>query len=215
MLETKKFTLTVEGETEKLYFTWLEKIINSCEEKTYKVSLNAKVQQSPRSFYKGTNSKVNPVVFHVCDVESTNKIHLDKLNKILKEMKEAKTFKGIKYNLGYSNFSFELWMVLHRNNCFGKQFDRSKYLVPLQKCFNEKFEDLKHFKQHDTFIRCLNKLSLSDVKDAIKRAEIIQKDNINSGNILIKYAGYEYYKENPSLSINNVVKTILIESGLF
>jgi hypothetical protein len=31
-------------------------------------------------------------------------------------MKEAKTQKKITYYLGYSNFTFELWMVLHKRN---------------------------------------------------------------------------------------------------
>ena len=45
--ETKKYTFTVEGETEKWYLDWLAEQINSCEEAKYKVSIVAKVQQSP------------------------------------------------------------------------------------------------------------------------------------------------------------------------
>lgn len=57
MLETKKYVLTVEGETEQWYFNWLKDQINHCEDRKYNVAIIAKVQQSPRSFYKGVNSK--------------------------------------------------------------------------------------------------------------------------------------------------------------
>ena len=72
------------------------------------MAIIAKVQQSPRSFYKGVNSKTTPEIIHICDVESTSKEHIDKFEGILKEMKEAKTLKNIRYRLGYSNFTFEL-----------------------------------------------------------------------------------------------------------
>lgn len=113
MLETKKYALTVEGETEKWYFLWLKDRINEYEARTYNASIVPKVQQSPRSFYKGTNRKITPEAFHICDVESEESCHIDRFHRILKEMKEAKTLKNISYHLGYSNFTFELWMILH------------------------------------------------------------------------------------------------------
>ena len=114
MLETKKYVLTVEGETEQWYFIWLRDQINGFEGRKYNVSIVPKVQQSPKSFYKGTNSKVTPEVIHICDVESTDDHHIEKFENILKEMKEADRQKKIKYQLGYSNFTFELWMILHK-----------------------------------------------------------------------------------------------------
>lgn len=114
MLETKKYVLTVEGETEQWYFLWLRDQINTIESRKYNVSIVPKVQQSPRRFYKGTNSKITPEVIHICDIESTDKSHIDKFEGILKEMSEAKKQKNIKYHLGYSNFTFELWIILHK-----------------------------------------------------------------------------------------------------
>lgn len=214
MLETKKYTLTVEGETEKWYFDWLTVQINKVESRKYNVSISSKVQQSPRSFYKGTNSKVTPEAFHICDIESTEKIHIDKFENILKEMKEANTQKNIKYHLGYSNFAFELWMIVHKKDCFGPFNNRKQYLTPIQQCFKEKFEDLGHYKQETAFKRCLNKLTLEDVKAAIIRADKLTKQNINNGKRAIEYSGYSYYKENPALSINEVVKRIMNECGV-
>ena len=67
-LQTLKYTLTVEGETEQWYFQWLRDQINSCPGRTYNISINAKVQQSPERFYKGTTRKVTPEVTHICDM---------------------------------------------------------------------------------------------------------------------------------------------------
>jgi len=50
---------------------------------------------------------------------------------ILSEMKEAKTQKKITYELGYSNFAFELWMVLHKRDCNGPLNHRKQYLGPI------------------------------------------------------------------------------------
>ena len=69
-METKKFTLTVEGETEMWYFNWLQDQINASPERKYNVSIDVKKQQSPKKFFKGLNAKTTPKVIHICDVES-------------------------------------------------------------------------------------------------------------------------------------------------
>lgn len=116
-LPTKKYTISVEGETEMWYFDWLEKQINACKERTYNASIDVNVQQSPKKFYKRLNAKTAARVIHVCDMESNDPVHVDKFKRILSEMNEAKKQKKITYMLGYSNFTFELWMVLHKQDC--------------------------------------------------------------------------------------------------
>ncbi len=129
-------------------------------------------------------------------------------------MAEAKKQKNIKYQLGYSNFTFELWIILHKRDCFGPFFDRKQYLVPIQQCFDEKFEDLDHYKSEQAFKRCLAKLTIEDVKSAIIRADKLKQQNIKDNKVIVKYSGYSYYRENPALSVNEVVKKILNECGI-
>ncbi len=213
-LYTRKYTITVEGETEKWYFEWLNKQINACESRTCNASIDAKVQQSPKKFYKGANAKTTPRVIHICDVESNEPAYVHKFQNILKEMKEAKDQKRIAYILGYSNFTFELWMVLHKRNCNGSIHHRRQYLDSICLAFDEKFEDLDHYKQEAAFERCLNKLTLENVLDAIRRAETITTLNEKDKKTLIRYRGYVYFRENPALSVHEVVKTILTECGV-
>ena len=213
-LETRKYVFTVEGETEQWYFEWLRDQINACPGRTCNVAIDAKVQQSPRKFYKSVNAKTTPLVTHICDIESNEPIHVDKFHRILSEMKEAKTQKRISFVLGYSNFTFELWMVLHKRDCNGPCSHRSNYLDPVQHAFGEPFENLDHYKQEDAFKRCLKKLTLDDVKAAIRRAEYITSMNESNKKQVIQYKGYSYYRENPALTIHKAVKKILKECGL-
>ncbi len=129
MRETLKYTFTVEGETEQWYLLWLRDQINACPDREKNISIVPKVQQSPAKFYKSTSRKVTPVVTHICDVENNKPIHVSKFQTILSEMKDAQTNKRIDYHLGYSNFSFELWMVLHKKdfNCW--RYDCANYII--------------------------------------------------------------------------------------
>ena len=126
-LERMKYTFTVEGETEQWYLLWLMEQINHFEEREFNVTFDVKVQQSPKKYYKGITKKSTPNISHICDVESNETVHIEKFKSILSEMKEAKDQKGIKYDLGYSNYTFELWMVLHKRNCNGPLTDRTQY----------------------------------------------------------------------------------------
>ena len=108
-------------------------------------------------------------------MESKSKGDTKKFEAILKEVKESKKQKGIKYTLGYSNFTFELWMILHKMEDNHHYNDKKKYLGSINRCFQEKFESLSKYKQESEFHRCLNKLSLKDVFAAVERAERSEK----------------------------------------
>ena len=213
-LMTRKYTFTVEGETEQWYLLWLRDQINNCPDRTYNIAIDPKVQQSPAKFYKSTTKKATPEVTHICDVESNDPYHVEKFQTILSEMKDAKNNKQIDYRLGYSNFTFELWIVLHKRNCNGTLNHRKQYLDPINQAFGENYRDLAHFKQEDSFKRCLSTLTLEDVKSAIKRADYIMKMNEEDRKKLLQYKGYKYYQENPALSIHEAVRKMLTECGV-
>lgn len=213
-LETKKFIFTVEGETEQWYLFWLREQINRYEDRKYNVSIEAKIQQSPGKFFKTVNAKTVPEVFHICDVESNEPVHVEKFKRILSEMREAKTQKKITYQLGYSNFTFELWIVLHKIDCNGSFVHRRQYLESINRAFGESFENLDQYKHEDEFKRCLGKMSLDNVRDALRRAAVITTNNEKDGKVLMQYKGYTYYKDNPALSIHDVVGMIFAECGI-
>lgn len=79
--------------------------------------------------------------------------------------------------------------------------------------FGEKFQSMDEYKKERNFKRLLENLTLQDVKDAIQRAEEIQEINICQDNKQ-NYRDFEYYSNNPSLSIHEHIKKILQECGV-
>ena len=148
-------------------------------------------------------------------MESKTAIHVEKFRSILNELKAAKTEKHISYGLGYSNYTFELWIVLHKKKCNGSLTDRTQYLSHINQIFDEKFENLDQYKHENNFKRCLSKLGLDDVRAAIQRAKEIMKMNKDNGKSLIRHGGYEYYEDNPALTMHEAVEKILVECGLY
>lgn len=214
--EIKKFTFTVEGETEKWYLEWLKNSINSCETAKYKVAIVSKVQQNPCKFVKSQTVFSTPSITHFCDLESNDTEHKKKFVDIMDQIDKAnKLGKKIRYNLGYSNFTFELWITLHKIDCNGPLSHRLKYLSFINRAFDEHFEDLDRFKREENFKRCMSKLSLKDVKEAISRSrQIMDKNATDPGKHLTKYRKFEYYQDNPALTVWVFVARILRECGV-
>ncbi|MFA0815161.1 MAG: RloB domain-containing protein [Anaerofustis sp.] len=216
MKETNKYYFSVEGETELWYLEWLEKQINGLEDSKYKVSFNVKIQNSPLKRTKAfitTSDKI--VIYHVCDVESQEECHVKKFQKVLTEMKDSHKIKSaITYKLAYSNYSFELWMVLHKNTCNGALSHRKSYLDCINSAFNVKYQFLHDYKKESNFKNILAKIQITDVYEAINRAKTIEENNQKNEKLLIEHKGYYYYAENPSLSINQVIEKILNDCSL-
>ena len=210
--ETRKYYFSVEGETEKWYLDWLQKTINAIPESKYNVKLNAKIQKDPLARVKGMTLLEQTEITHVFDRESEDSIHTKQFQETLDRMSDAEQLgKDINYKLGYSNFTFELWIILHKADCNGAKTNRKQYLSDLNKAYGEKFEDLNEYKRENDFKRILKKLTIEDVISAVRRAETIMKRNEESGYRLQQYKGYSFYKENPSLSVWEIVDKILKE----
>lgn len=155
------------------------------------------------------------VINHIFDYESDEEVHTKQFLEALDAMRKSELLgKQIKYKLGYSNFTFELWMVLHKIDCNGPLTHRSQYLNPINRAYRESFASLDHYKQETNFHRILGKLALAEVKDAINRSKNIMQRNGQNGYTLHEYRRYKYYKENPSLSIWESIEKILDDCRL-
>lgn len=122
--------------------------------------------------------------------------------------------KQITYKFGYSNFTFDLWMILHKMDCRGAFSHRKQYIAPINKAYGESFENMDAFKHEANFKRCLKKLTLEDVILAVERAKGIMETNERNGYTLHRYKGYSYYEENPSLKVWEIIEKILADCGL-
>ena len=63
------------------------------------------------------------------------------------------------------------------------------------------------YKEEKNFNRVLSQLSLKDVKEAIKRAEEIQRNNAAVQQETV-YKGYSFFEDNPSLNIHCLIQKI-------
>ncbi|HBN27579.1 MAG TPA: abortive phage infection protein [Clostridiaceae bacterium] len=213
--ENRTYYFSVEGETEQWYLEWLQRIINADPTARYTVKLDSKIQKDPLARAKRLTIVGKTEITHIFDYESEEPNHVQQFKTTLERMKEVQNSgKSIKYQLGYSNFTFELWIILHKADCNGALIHRHQYLTPLNRAYDEHFENLDQYKHEDNFKRILSQLTLDHVREAIRRSKVIMQRNQEVGYILHQYKGYKYYKENPALSIYESIEKILRECKL-
>lgn len=213
--ENRTYYFSVEGDTEKWYLDWLQQMINKESDIKYTVKLDSKKEKDPLSRVKRMTIIGKTEITHIFDYESDEEFHVKQFKGVLDTMKSAQnTGKRIKYNLGYSNFTFELWMILHKMDSNKSYTHRSKYLEPINRAFGERFKSLDEYKEEKNFKKILDKLTLQNVKQAIERSKSIMKRNEDLDYKLQEYKGYKYYRENPSLSIWEQIERILKDCGI-
>ena len=220
MRNTRKEALTyyfsVEGETEQWYLEWLQKKINSDALSKYSVRFDSKVEKDPVSRAKRITVIDKTEITHIVDLESEDPEHIAQFHSTIDSLKDAgRQGKSITYKLGYSNFTFELWLLLHKRDMQAPLTDRKQYLRYINDTFGEHFDSLSQYKREDNFKKILSGLEIDDVKDAIRRAErIMNKKAEDSGRFLREYKGYTYYLDNPSLTVWESIRRILSDCKL-
>ncbi|MBO7123617.1 MAG: RloB domain-containing protein [Treponema sp.] len=209
-LQNNTYYFSVEGETEVLYFQHLQRLIRSVENR--KANPVIRVERiKPSSFSKKISILKPCSIVAVYDVEDNDIEQRKRFEGILKDMKAAEGLgKSIKFELGYSNIDFELWILLHKVDLFGTIGNKKQYLPHINKVFGIKFDGLKEYKEEKNFLKILSAITLDDVKRAVQRAEAIVKQRKAEGKS-VKICGYEWFEKNPSLSIHESVKRILKE----
>ena len=212
MKESKEFIMSVEGENcENLYFRHLAKLINNSERNRYNLSVDPKktspLKMAKRVGYKRQFSKL-PFV-HIQDIEDYyDDYQKSKFYSLINDLREAEELLETSYELGYSNYTFELWMLLHVADMNYSVASRDKYLEPIKKWFNRDYKNIGEFKAEIEFQSILDSyVTLDSVSSAIKRAEKIIREKDGKG--LEEYKGFKFYHDNPDLTVHMVVKKIL------
>lgn len=215
--ESRQFNISVEGlNCEKMYFEHLAKLINSSDS-TYDLKVAPRkmspIQYARRNAYKPVakrkDNKKLPYI-HVQDIEDYyNEFHKNKFFGMIDEMREAEREFGISYELGYSNYTFELWMLLHVADMDYSVQDRKAYLSPINRWFHRDFADLDEFKQEAAFQEILDEfVTLDSIRHAIRRAEKIVEQNAQGRKVSENYRGLTFYHDNPDVSVHEVVQLI-------
>ena len=207
--------LTCEGETEKWYFEHLRELINSSSDCCMKANYKPEVNKKPIKKAKILTILYETKWYHIMDRESPNKADkigfVDSLN-AFKDIKKIRP--KAKLMLGYTNIAFELWLIMHKTDELPQVHTAKNYFKYIQKLYNlQNIECFDAYKQKENFERVLNQISLEDVKNAVMRGIKLEKDNHSCCKVQ-KIRGFEYFEDNPSTSLHNVVKSILTDIGL-
>ena len=146
---TRKYYFSVEGETEKWYLNWLQKTINDTRNAKARVSFSIKVEKNPCACVNRISSlqKTTELV-HVVDVEGSDISSRKTFSGILGNLSKAMDIKsGIRYSLGYCNLSFELWIILHKTDCFGTFSSKDAYLPFINREYKTHFSGMRDYKK--------------------------------------------------------------------
>ncbi len=215
-LHNQTYSLTVEGECEKLYFLHLQKLINKEEKRIancqYEPSIS--IKKNPLKQAKAFNGYSNKF-FHIQDIEDyDDEFQRNKFLKLIQDIKKANKY--VKYKLGYTNYSFELWIVLHKKDLKHSIPHRNDYIKYINDAYGTTFSYVDEYKNEDNFLKILEQITLGDIYLAVDRAKNIRKCNENKTCCVqnqkkIEYCNYVFYSVNPDLDIHEIIEDILIE----
>lgn len=216
--EFRQFNMSVEGvNCEKMYFEHLAKLINCSGRNKYNLRISPKVM-SPLQYAKRNACKIQnkALYFHVQDIED---YYNDELRKkfyvMIDEMRDAEEMFGICYQLGYSNYTFELWILLHVADMNFDVINRSSYLKQVNQYFNRNYKSLKEFKSKAEFQRILDEfITLDSVFQAINRAGKIVESNDAKNKAKNNYKNIVFYRDNPDVTVHKIVQTIFDGCGV-
>lgn len=216
-LFNQTYTMTVEGECEKYYFEHLKKLINENKSRIANCQFkpDIAVKKSPLKHAKAFNGLDNKF-FHIQDIEDYySEEHKKVFYNTLEELKNARKYVKY-YKLGYTNFSFELWILLHKRDMTHSISNRKKYISIINESYGTNFEHIGDYKEEQNFKKILNQISLDDVYQAIKRAKEIRLCNEcetckAQNQKLEEYCNYTFFTVNPDLDIHEIIETILVD----
>lgn len=205
----EQFFISCEGECEKFYFEHLQKLINTCEKRKANCKIYAKKKQ-PKDLVLGFGlAKLDLPFMSARDIEDNSPYHVKLFHEYLDEIKYCTTvLKAKTFIAGYSNFAFELWIILHRKVFDFQILDRTKYLSHINSSFGFSFSTMDEYKKEDNFKSLLETISLEDVKKAIENARSSRKTKKSACKI-VKYSDFEYDSVDPATNIDSLVSFIL------
>lgn len=213
-LINRTYTITVEGECEKYYFEHLRMLINSEPNRKYNCEFkpDISVKKNPLRHAKSFSTITNRF-FHVQDIEDYNEEYQkNKFLSLIHDIQEANKY--VNYKLGYTNFTFELWMVLHKREMNHSVSHRREYVRYINDVFHKHYRFIDEYKSENEFKNVLSQISLDDVYFAIENANKIRKANSAGTSLVYKqkridYEKYVFYAFNPDLDLHEIVEIIL------
>ncbi len=210
MPELRYYYLSLEGECELLYFRRLEALIHAAPESRIDAVLECVVHHSPGRAIRRLRQKAlshgdsAPVIWHIRDMEERGN---PAFHAALRELKQT----GMR--LCYSNYTFELWLLMHRYRMAEALSDKRSYLKYINRLFGTYFSTLHEYKEKQNQQKLFGHNTLDDVRTAVVNAESIMQEKAQRQQAL-EFCGFRYYPDNPATTVQVFVRHLLTDCGL-
>ena len=208
--------ITCEGETEKWYFQHFKVLVNNSSACTMRLDYEEPfVTKEPLRRAKYISIPFERKWYHIIDQETNSSSDKITFKNNLKNFNDIKKIrKNVKLYLGYSNISFELWLIMHKTNEQPQVHKPSQYLKLLKKLYNcPNIKELEEFKTKQNFERVLKQITLDDIKRAVRNGQKLELENKKCC-AHQKNCGFEYFEENPSTNLHKIIIDIFNDVGI-
>ncbi len=155
-----------------------------------------------------------------CVVERTVQKSIGKSNKLSvfdfdgKKIKYEEAIELASENrieLGYTNFCFDLWIILHKEDFFGKVLHQDDYAVEVKRVFG--LPTTANIKRSSNVEKIMEQITLEDIKNAIVRADKIEANNLTTVPNHTPQKHIAYY-DNPDTQVHTALRTIFNKAGI-
>lgn len=189
---------------ERIYFDKVAELVNCVEERTHDLVFD---YAEPY----GGNPK--------CVVERTIQKSIGKENKVSVfdyDGKKDKYEEAIdlaienKIELGYTNYCFDLWLILHKEDYFDIVQNQDAYANKLRQVFGLAAD--ANIKKEKRVTEIVNQIGLSDIKNAIQRGKKISEDN--QGKEANKTPKENRYYDNPDTQMHVLLQFLFAKVGI-
>lgn len=200
------YILGVEGANqERMYFELLKSLINNVEKRKYNVDFR---------FSEPFGGDPKCVVERVINtsIGKENKIAVFDYDGKREKFEEALDLcdEG-NISIGYTNYCFDLWLIWHKEDYLNSAQDQHSYEPDVKRVFG--LSDSQNMKKESAVRKINDQIGLVEIREAIKRAEIVCKNNKLEKDDIKSLNGYSYYN-NPDTSIHIILKNIFDKVGI-
>lgn len=189
---------SVEGLQEELYFKHLQDLINNSDEFNKRVNFKFKNVNGGFASNVVNKAKIYSSTDNLKVAVFDHDFNEDEFLKAVNDCEEYHIFPA------YSNISFNLFLILHKQNYNKKTTPNDNYLKDLRKAY--KIDAKTHIKSEEGCLKIIKQITLEDVKEAIKRAKKINNESRKYNKKITK----EIY-EQPFLNIDVFLEQVFLD----
>lgn len=190
---------------EKKYFDKIQKIINTIPSRKCDIlfDIAPPFGGNPCSIVERTVTR---------SIGKTNKVAVFDFDGQTVKYEEALDLAKInKIEVGNTNYCFDLWLILHKEDYYAPVSHQNNYAVDVKRIFGlPRNADIKKASNVDNI---MNQIELIDIIAAIKRAESIEATNIGKPPCITPNQKIKYYN-NPDTQMHTILKSIFKKVGI-